>query len=142
MPIDVDFPDLDPVFDDFIGDKERAILKTLEDIGVQCENNGKLEGAYQDRTGNLRVSVRYRVIRNGEIYAGSDSGTGKGAEDGDELLDKLAFMHSMDGDVLIVVAGMRYAAAVEAKNYNVLTSAELLADQLVPQLMAKFGELK
>lgn len=142
MAINVDFPDLDPVFDDFIGNKEKAILETLEYIGQRCEDAGKLGGSYKDQTGNLRASVRYRVIRDGEIYAGSNSGTNKGAEDGEELLDKLAFAYSLSGDVLVVVAGMQYAAAVEAKNYNVLTSAELLADQLVPQLMGKFGELK
>ena len=82
------------------------------------------------------------MINNGEIYAGSNSGTSKGSEDGDELLDKLAFAYSLDGAVLVVVAGMRYAAAVEAKNFNVITSAELLADQLIPQLMGKLGYIK
>ena len=35
---------------------------------------------------------------------------------------------------LIVVAGMNYAAYVQRKGYDVLTSSELLAEQLVRQL--------
>lgn len=142
MAIDVTSPDLDPVFDDFISKQEKAILETLKYIGEKCEEEGKEGGSYQDRTGKLRASVRYRVINNGEIYAGSAPDENKGAEDGDELLDKLAFAYSLDGAVLVVVAGMRYAAAVEAKNFNVLTSAELLSDQLIPQLMGKLGYIK
>jgi len=34
---------------------------------------------------------------------------------------------------------MNYAASVEARNLNVLTSAELLADQMVPILMKQLG---
>ena len=38
------------------------------------------------------------------------------------------------GLVLIVVAGMNYAAYVEAKGYNVLSSAELMAENILKQL--------
>lgn len=34
---------------------------------------------------------------------------------------------------------MNYAAYVEARNYNVITSAELLANKLVPQIMKQLG---
>ena len=144
MAIDVITPpsDINTAVDEFMGANEKAILETLKYIGQKCEDAGKLGGSYKDQTGNLRASVRYRVIRDGEVIENSAPGNSLGAEKGDELLDKLAFAYSLEGDVLVVVAGMQYAAAVEAKNYNVLTSAELLADQLVPQLMAKFGELK
>jgi hypothetical protein len=34
---------------------------------------------------------------------------------------------------------MNYAAYVERNGYNVLTSAELLADELVPKLLKQLG---
>ena len=40
---------------------------------------------------------------------------------------------------MIVSTGMSYAAYVEARNYNVLTSSELLANKLVPQIMKQLG---
>ena len=140
MGIDVQFPNFDKIFDDFISQKEKAILETLDYIGQQCQNDARSNGAYQDHTGNLRASCQYRVIRDGKTYSGSGSEGSEGANAGDELLDKLSFQYSMDGAVLIVVAGMKYAAAVEAKGFNVLTSAELLADQLVPQLLDKLKQ--
>jgi len=39
--------------------------------------------------------------------------------------------------VLIVIAGMKYAAYVEAMNYDVLTSSELYARKRVPELIEK-----
>ena len=45
MPIDVDFPDLDPVFDEFIEKQEKAILETLKYIGEKCEEEGKMGGS-------------------------------------------------------------------------------------------------
>ena len=144
MAIDVITPpsDINTAVDEFMGGNEKAILETLKYIGQKCEDAGKMGGSYKDQTGNLRASVRYRVIRDGEVIENSAPGNSLGAEKGDELLDKLAFAYSMDGDVLVVVAGMQYAAAVEAKGFNVITNSELLAEQLVPQLMAKFGEFK
>jgi len=38
------------------------------------------------------------------------------------------------------VAGMKYAAYVEARNYNVLSSAELLAEKEVPKLLKALSQ--
>jgi hypothetical protein len=43
------------------------------------------------------------------------------------------------GITLIVCAGMNYASHVEARGYNVLTSAEILSERLVPEMMKKLG---
>ena len=49
------------------------------------------------------------------------------------------------GYALIVVAGMHYALYVESRNYDVLDSAERLAEQIVPdmlrQLKSKVAQL-
>ena len=41
---------------------------------------------------------------------------------------------------LIVVAGRNYAAYVERRGYNVLASAEILAEKLIQELLAKMGK--
>lgn len=43
------------------------------------------------------------------------------------------------GIVLIVTAGMNYARYVSDRGFNVLASAEILAEKLVPQLMQRLG---
>ena len=44
-----------------------------------------------------------------------------------------------NGIALIVSAGMEYAVYVEARGLNVLSSAELLAESLTPQLLRAVG---
>jgi hypothetical protein len=43
------------------------------------------------------------------------------------------------GIVLIVDAGMHYASYVSAKGYDVIDSAELLAQQLVPEILKRLS---
>lgn len=117
--------------------REAAILYALEYIGIACINAARDEGSYKDRTGNLRNSIGYILVKDGTIHSSSTQG-GAGGATAKELLNK-AVANFPHGIVLIVVAGMRYAAAVEARNLNVLTSAELLAEQQVPILMKSLG---
>ena len=56
----------------------------------------------------------------------------------DDFLSRLASEHKT-GICLIVVAGMNYAVYVEGRGKNVLTSAKLLADRLVPQMLEQLG---
>ena len=64
-------------------------------------------------------------------------------KEGQAVLDKLAEEFAAKypkGIVLIVAAGMKYAVYVEEiHNLNVLTSSELLADELVPRLLLQLG---
>ena len=64
--------------------------------------------------------------------------TQKVGKNGKKHLDSLK-KNYQNGIVLIVSTGMSYAAYVEARNYNVLTSSELLANKLVPQIMKQLG---
>lgn len=115
---------------DQIERRERAIINALQYVGEQCLTEARDNKTYKDITGNLKSSVGYIVLKDGKSI--SESGGGK-AE-----IEKQASNHPK-GIVLIVVAGMNYAAAVEARNFNVLTSAELLAEQLVPTLLKQIG---
>lgn len=125
--------------------RERVILRTLQYIGERCVNearsyNGK---AYTDQTGNLRSSVGYVVAIDGKIRTASAfepimSGANDGSQRG-KAYAKALVSQFPKGAVLIVVAGERYAKYVAAKGYNVLQSAEQLAEHLCPQLLSQLG---
>jgi len=81
-------------------------------------------GSYRDQTGNLRSSVAYAIYDDGK-EVNSDFEVADKDEDGSGVKNakKLAKeMVAKTGLCLIVVAGMDYAAAVESKNYTVLTA--------------------
>jgi len=129
---------IDQYLDDQIERRMRALINAFEYVGVQCQNEAKTGGTYKDRTGHLRSSVGYIVIKDGVVISGGEFDNNKGGSEGSSVIQK-AISKNSKGIVLIVVAGMNYAASVEARNLNVLTSAELLADQMVPILMKQLG---
>lgn len=104
-----------------------------------------------DHTGNLRSSIGYVIVHNGVVVKSggftnrglsgegiSSRSIGKdGKIEGRDFANNLAQRYTQ-GYALIVVAGMEYAAYVEAKeNKTVLASAELLAEKEVPILLEK-----
>ena len=120
---------------------ERVVLNVLNRVGMRCVTEARDNGSYLDDTGNLRSSIGYAILRNGLIenissFEQVKQGV-KGKRQGSEFINELARQYS-SGIVLIVVAGMEYAAYVETRR-NVLTSAELLANQLVPSLLRQLG---
>ena len=84
----------------------------------------------------------YVVVNDGQIVyesAFSKTMAGKeGSDAGRQFARSLASQHP-EGIVLIVVAGMNYARYVADKGFNVLDSAEILADRLVPSIMEQLG---
>ena len=121
---------------------KKAIIYNLRYIGEACVNAARDSGSYTDRTGNLRSSVGYVIVCDGKIMEASDFDVvkegGKGAKEGARFA-KEAARQFPEGIVLIVVAGMNYAAYVSARGYDVIDSAELLADKLVPQMLHRLG---
>lgn len=100
---------------------------------------------YTDQTGNLTSSIGYVVLWDGKIVEQSDFSSvsgrrGKkgvdGSKRGKAFLQQL-IAENGSGLVLIVVAGMPYAAYVEAMGYDVLDSAEIKANELVKQMLSK-----
>lgn len=111
------------------------LIRAFEILGQEAVNEAvraastpEME-AYTDRTGNLRNSSGYVVAVEGEIVAEMYRN-----EYAKELAEQ-ALSNYPDGIVLIVVAGMQYAAAVESLGYNVLTSAEMYAEKRLPELL-------
>ena len=134
-----------------IGDKINAsvearlqvIVNTLCYVGEQCIIEARDGGTYTDQTGNLRSSIGYAVVWDGKVVQrdciDKIKQGDKGVSDGNEYLSKCIKGRRRKGIVLIVTAGMNYAEYVEAKGYNVLSSAELKAGPLIKSLLTRLG---
>jgi hypothetical protein len=122
--------------------KEQVIIRRLCSIGEKCLSEARTNGNYIDRTGNLRSSIGYVVVVDGNIVLMSSfaaikqgkQGSTRGKRFIEQLINKFPTWIC-----LILVAGMNYAGYVSAKGYNVLDSSELLAEKLVPQMLEKLG---
>lgn len=108
--------------DEVIEEIEDKQVLSLSYIGEEFVNNARENDTYQDQTGNLRSSIGYVVVKDGnikkQVFEGDEP---EGKMEGDILVDELASQYAQ-GCILIVVAGMEYAAAVESKGYDVITN--------------------
>ena len=98
----------------------------------------KAQGSFGNITFNLRSSIGFLLLDNGgevaiefEAVANGDEGVKKGMDYARELAGGYT-----DGIVLICVAGMEYAAAVESKGYDVITGSSLYIEQDLADLLA------
>lgn len=124
-------------------DIAELIIKQLSYIGEECIRIARENGSYNDITGNLRSSIGYVILYDGKPvqqgaskqYSGEKGNGEQGAPAAEALLKKLQAKFPW-GIVLIVCAGMNYAAYVEhVRHKDVLTSAELKAESLIKQLL-------
>lgn len=134
--------EIDAYIDRKIEDARRAVIDRLCYIGSLCINEARDNGDYNNPTGNLRSSIGYVVVVDGHVHEKAivemtKNGT-EGRNEAEAFLSRLASEHKT-GICLIVVAGMNYAVYVEGRGKNVLTSAKLLADRLVPQMLEQLG---
>ena len=131
--------------EDQMGRYRGRILTWLHVIGEKCVNDARLSGSYKDRTGNLRGSTGYAVVDYGRVVTiggfkqvlnGKD-----GPVNGRAYLNEIISENAgLIGPMLIVVAGMNYAYFVHDRGYNVLDSAEVLAEKLVRELQSKIEQ--
>lgn len=114
---------------------DAALVLRLKRVGETFVKNARENGQYNDITGNLRNSIGYIVMRDGvqlhqDFRRAAKVGKGSGAKDGVNAAKDLAFEVAQNfqrGYALIVVAGMEYAASVEAKGKDVLTASSIQA---------------
>lgn len=107
---------------------ERALLLVLNELGMELVKYARENRTYTDRTGNLTNSMGYVILRRGsQVAHGGEQGNGEGQKAALDLYYKLALGTKYDY-TLIIVAGMEYAAYVEAKGYNVLMPVQLKAN--------------
>jgi len=155
--------DIQKYFDDAEERIEAAILHQLRYVAVGFVANARKNGMYQDQTGNLRNSVGYIILKNGQIVDGNFTGdnnivtpkkkrtvNGKSvvnrqyglgdakssAETGKEVAASIAAQYPT-GYALICVAGMHYAAAVESKGYDVITGSAKQAKKDLSQALRR-----
>ena len=134
--------DIERILREKIEKYHQKVIRILRIVGEMCINEARTNGSYQDQTGNLRSSIGYVVLQDGKAiekggFAPTERGKEKGKngqKEGETFINKVISQYPK-GFVLVVVAGMKYAAYVEARNYNVLSSAELLAEKEVPKLL-------
>ncbi len=122
---------------------EAAIITRLAYLGEECVNHARSLDTYKDQTGNLRSSIGYIIARDGKILkqffgtANKDEG-GKGKSTAQKIALEI-LVGEGSGYVLIVVAGMNYASAVEARGLDVLASAEQYAKKELPKMKAQLA---
>ena len=117
---------------------EQRIIWTLAMVGEQFVNDARNIQTYQDQTGNLRSSIGYIIARDGMIIQENVEGKPEGLAKAKGVAREVLRENSK-GFILIVVAGMEYAAAVESKGYDVITGSIPAAKAL---LKAKIKEYR
>lgn len=116
---------------------EQAAIFMLKYLGEELAKYAKDMHNYTDRTGNLTNSIGYAIAKGADLvsWGGPDSG-GDGADAA--LKTALKMIGTLPHQyTLVIVAGMEYAAYVEAKGYNVILPAELKAQTDFPIEMRK-----
>lgn len=138
----------------------RAMINTLCYVGEQCVNRQRQQRSpdptsfgktipphqpnYIDWTANLRSSIGYVVVADGEVVKMSSfepvKGGDEGAQRGRQFAREIAARYN-NGIALILVAGMKYAAYVSSKSYDVLNTCVTEAEDLIPRLMRQLNDV-
>ena len=124
-----------------------VIKRKLQRLGLQAvayvRDRGPEESWY-DHTGNLRSSIGYCVVDAGKMSSkGNLNQVAEGHEgvsEGNKYLNKLATEMAVKyptSTILIIEAGMEYAAYVEAmENKDVLASARHIVEKEIAKMRA------
>lgn len=130
-------------FDAFLNEIEKKQIARLQRLGEMCLVEARTNKGYMMQTGALLSSTGYEVFVDGvDIHSQFDAASGAesnaaetGIKSGQSIAETIG--KGTKGIALVVVAGMNYAAYVEAKGYNVLSSAEHLAERELPRMLEK-----
>lgn len=130
-------------FDAFLNEIEKKQIARLQRLGEMCLVEARTNKGYMMQTGALLSSTGYEVFVDGvAIHSQFDAASGAesnaaetGIKSGQSIAETIG--KGSKGIALVVVAGMNYAAYVEAKGYNVLSSAEHLAERELPRMLEK-----
>nr|UVY67492.1 MAG: putative tail-component [Bacteriophage sp.] len=130
-------------FDAFLNEIEKKQIARLQRLGEMCLVEARTNKGYMMQTGALLSSTGYEVFVDGvAIHSQFDAASGAesnaaetGIKSGQSIAESIG--KGTNGIALVVVAGMNYAAYVEAKGYNVLSSAEHLAERELPRMLEK-----
>lgn len=130
-------------FDAFLDEIEKLQIEMMQELGEKCVTEMRLHKTYMMQTGALLSSSGYSVYKDGvAIHTAFEAASGaqneaaaKGMKNGQSLADNVG--KETKGISLVVVAGMNYAVYVESKGYNVISSAEHLAQRELPRMLSE-----
>ena len=123
--------------DRFVVSIEQRIIWTLAMVGESFVNDARNIKTYQDQTGNLRSSIGYIIAKDGVIIQENVEGKAEGVAQARKIAREVLRDNSK-GFILIVVAGMEYAAAVESKGYDVITGSIPAAKALLKKKIKEY----
>ncbi len=143
MGITVTRNDIRERLDAFLEAVKAKQIDRLKRLGEMCLTEAREHRGYMIQTGALISSTGYEVFVDGvavheqfDAASGAESGAAsQGVTTGRRIAESVG--KQTKGVALVVVAGMNYAAYVEARGYNVLTSAEHLAERGLPRMLEK-----
>lgn len=104
---------------------EDAYFKKLSEVGREATRNARINGTYQNRTGNLRNANGGCVVKDGKIVDIWVDSDGK-HPDAVKATENLLIYARKEKDGLYLCNGMDYASYVESKNYEVILTHGLL----------------
>jgi len=132
--------DIEKIFANSTAAFDQAIFTRLELVGENFVINARTNGNYDDHTKNLRNSIRYFIIKDGELLKGDFSGKPKPVRNKNGSLAKYQpknFERSIieviikeypKGWIIVCTAGMEYAGYVESKGKDVITTSSITAE--------------
>lgn len=119
-------------------------------LGEQVVKYAKENGNYTDRTANLRNSIGYIVVQSGKVVNESFTGgipsstpggdSSMAMDKGRSYAKQLVSEYSRDKTYLVWVAGMEYAAYVEAKDFDVIQGSGDWVESQAQKQMKNFKE--
>lgn len=102
---------------------EKKFIEALSFIGEQALNKSRANGEFTDRTGALRSSEGYSIVKDGKVLSTLiDSDNADGKKGFNDTLDEIRGKYNK-GYVLFLIAGMEYALYVEANGYDVISGS-------------------
>jgi len=102
---------------------EDKVIEALQFEGERFVEDALNNRTFSDRTGNLAASIGYMILKDGqEIFSSFPGDQSEGVNNARKVAEEVA-SKANKGFVLIGVAGMSYAAAVESLGYDVITGS-------------------
>jgi hypothetical protein len=137
--------DIERVLNRFEGDVRAKAIEFYKYIGENFVNMARDKGNYTDRTGNLRSSIGFVIVEDGEIlyedYQLADKGTDRdtGVQTAKEFAQHM--IGQLEGIGLVGFAGMEYAAAVEGRDgYDVIDGSTPSVARLMRETLQAMSE--
>lgn len=116
---------------------DRKSIKWLSSLGERVVRYAREHGNYTDRTGNLRNSIGYVVIQNGNIVR-ENFGNGIPQQMARTYALEVGRQRGGYKTYLVWVAGMEYAKYVEASSFDVIESSGDWVEATAQTLMEEF----